>query len=417
VPAHAAGARHCIAALAVVLAFAAAADELGELSEQLKQEPFELTADALHYDIERELYVGRGNVVIKQSGRTLHADWVAFNRKTGAGVASGSVKLEDSGDVVTADFVEFELETIQGTLHGARLESQTSRFRASAAEIAKTGPKTYSFKDGRFTTCRCPDPEAPDPWVLRSEEAKLEVEGYATARNTTFDVFGVPIAWIPWMIFPVKTERQTGVLFPEFSLGSFHGLDMGLPFFWAITDQSGLVLTPRYSTKRGPGGAARFDYVQGERTEGETLVAYYFDQEIDSHSPKTPFSRDRWSASGTHEWYLPEDFRFETNYMLRVRQRGAVRLPRAGGAPRRPLPRVGGDVLALGRADRPRLGARRHHLLRRPPEPRQPRPRPLPAPARADRERRRPAGHDRPAVRDAVDRRRVHLFRRAPGCP
>src|SRR5213593_2657634 len=108
------GARFWIAALAVLLARAAVAQDLSELSERLKQEPFELTADSLHYDIERELYIGRGNVVIKQSGRTLHADWVAFNRNTGAGVASGNVKLEDSGDVVTADFVEFELETIQG---------------------------------------------------------------------------------------------------------------------------------------------------------------------------------------------------------------------------------------------------------------------------------------------------------------
>ena len=109
-----------------------------ELSERLGQEPFELTADSLHYDIERELYIGRGNVVISQSGRTLKADWVAFNRKTGAGLASGSVQLEDGGDVVTADFVEFEIETIQGTLHGARLEAaDVGRFRASAAEIAE----------------------------------------------------------------------------------------------------------------------------------------------------------------------------------------------------------------------------------------------------------------------------------------
>src|SRR5262245_4294261 len=171
-----------IAALAVLLARAAVAqdaNDLSELSERLKQEPFELTADSLHYDIERELYIGRGNVVIKQSGRTLRADWVAFNRKTGAGLASGNVQLEDAGDVVTADFVEFELETIQGVLHGARLESQTSRFRASATEIAKTGARTYSFREGHFTTCRCPDPADTDPWVLESEEAKLEVEGYA----------------------------------------------------------------------------------------------------------------------------------------------------------------------------------------------------------------------------------------------
>ncbi len=311
------GARLCIAALAVVLARAVAAEtgsDLSDLSERLSEEPFELTADSLHYDIERELYVGRGNVVIRQSGRTLRADWVAFNRKTGAGVASGNVQLEDAGDVVTADFVEFELETIQGVVHGGRLESQTSRFRASAAEIAKTGPRTYSFRDGRFTTCRCPDPEDTDPWVLRSQEAELEVEGYATARNTTFDVFGVPVAWIPWMVFPVKTERQTGLLFPEFSLGSFHGFEFGLPFFWAINDQAGVVLTPRYSVTRGPGGAARFDYVSGEHSEGDMLGAYYHDQKIDPKTPEEPFGRHRWSTSGVHDWSLPAELRLLTTY-------------------------------------------------------------------------------------------------------
>src|SRR5262245_9521978 len=148
------GARFWIAALAVLLARAAIADvpNLGELSEKLRGQPFELTADSLHYDIERELYVGRGNVVIKQLGRTLRADWVAFNRKTGVGVASGNVQLEDSGDVVTADFIEFKLETMEGALHGARMDSQTSPFRATAAMIAKTGARTFSFREGRFTT-------------------------------------------------------------------------------------------------------------------------------------------------------------------------------------------------------------------------------------------------------------------------
>jgi len=306
------GSRFCIAALAVLLA--GAADPAGVLSDQLRQEPFELTADSLHYDMERELYVGRGEVTIRQSGRTLRADWVAFNRKTGTGVASGNVQLEEAGDVVTADFVEFELETIQGVLHGARLDSQTTRFRASAAEIAKTGESTYSFRDGRFTTCRCPDPEDVDPWVLRSAEAELEVEGYATARNTTFDVFGVPLAWIPWMIFPVKTERQTGLLFPELSFGSFRGFEIGLPIFWAMREDAGLMLTPRYSADRGAGGAALFEYVTGERSEGDLLGAYYRDQKIDAKTPDEPFGRNRWSTSGAHDWFLPAGLRLQTDY-------------------------------------------------------------------------------------------------------
>src|SRR2546427_6114520 len=117
-------ARVWIAALAVLLARAAVGEppNLAELSQRLRGEPFELTADSLHYDIGRDLYVGRGNVVIKQAGRTLRADWVAFNRKTGAGLASGNVQLEDAGDVVTADFIQFELDTMEGAMHGARLD-------------------------------------------------------------------------------------------------------------------------------------------------------------------------------------------------------------------------------------------------------------------------------------------------------
>jgi lipopolysaccharide assembly outer membrane protein LptD (OstA) len=308
------GARVCIAACAVVLAATALADPLEELSERLRAEPFELTADALHYDMERELYIGRGDVTIRQAGRTLRSDWVAFNRQTGVGVASGSVELVEGGDIVRADFVHFELDTIQGVVHGGTLESESTRFRASAARIAKTGALTYSFRDGSFTTCRCPDPEDTDPWELRSEEAELEVEGYATARNTTFDIFGVPVAWIPWMVFPVKTERQTGLLFPELSFGSFSGFEIGQPFFWAPRDEVGVVLTPRWSAERGFGGAGLFEYAFDERSGGEALAAYYRDEEIDAKTPDEPFGRNRWSASGAHDLFGPTGLRLQTDY-------------------------------------------------------------------------------------------------------
>src|SRR5206468_2527336 len=153
-----------------------------------------------------------------------------------------------------------------------------------------------------------------DPWVLRSEKAELKVEGYAVARNTTFDVFGVPVAWLPWLVFPVKTQRQTGLLFPEFSFGSIHGFEFGQPIFWAINDQAGLVVTPRYSVTRGPGSSSRFDYVAGAQSSGEMFGAYYHDQKIDPYTPSEPFGRDRWSTSGVHDWYLPGSLRFQTNY-------------------------------------------------------------------------------------------------------
>ena len=306
-----------ILALGTTVALAAGAQPLSNgpaQLEQLREEPFELTADALSYEMERELYVARGNVKIVQLGRTLRADWAAFNRTTGLGVASGHVSLADGDDLVTAEFIAFELETQEGTLYGGALEAESTPFRAGAAEIEKTGARTYRFRDGTFTTCRCPDPDERIPWQVSAEEAELEIEGYATARNATVDILGVPIAWIPWLTFPVKTERQTGFLFPEFALSSFNGFEAGLPFFWAMADEAGLILTPRYSTQRGVGGAAFFDYAWSDDASGEFLGAYNRDEDIDAKTPAQPFGRNRWSVSGEHDWALPGGLRFQSDF-------------------------------------------------------------------------------------------------------
>jgi LPS-assembly protein len=61
--------------------------------------------------------------------------------------------------------------------------------------------------------------------MISASEIDVEVEGYGTARNTTVDVLGVPLLWLPWMVYPIKTERQTGFLFPDLSLGSRNGFD------------------------------------------------------------------------------------------------------------------------------------------------------------------------------------------------
>ena len=305
-----------VVGIALLWAVAAWSEPLEGLEEQLRAEPFTLSADSLHYEMDRELYVARGNVRIEQNDRRLRADWAAFNRRTGRGVASGSVELSEAGDVVSADFVEFQLERLEGEIRGGRFESESSHFRAEAASIRKLGDRHYSFQQGRFTTCRCEegeelDPCDPDgqvdPWAITAEEAELEVEGYATARDARFEVLGVPVAWLPWAAFPVKNERQTGLLVPELSFSSFNGFEIGLPWFWAPRDEIGLVLTPRYSTDWGFGAAAALDYAAGPRSGGELVAAYYHDEDIDPDTPDTPYGRDRWNSTGSQHWVLPGD--------------------------------------------------------------------------------------------------------------
>lgn len=277
--------------------------------------PFELSADSVEYDRARDLYVADGNVEIRQGDRRLTADWIAFSNTTQKGVASGSVAFSEDGETLHTAFAEFDIVTMQGVLYDASLEASKGQYRMSGQEIAKTGRETYRFERGRFTTCRCPPGER-EPWEIKAESAQLEVGGYGTARNTTFEVLGVPVAWLPWAIYPLKTERQTGLLFPLLSVGSIQGFAIAQPFFWAARENVNVLLTPGWSVKRGFSVQAESEYLLGEDSAGNVAAAYHHDEDIDPHTLSEPFGRDRWATWGRQDFALPGEVRAKSDVVV-----------------------------------------------------------------------------------------------------
>lgn len=293
-------------------AVAAQSDDAGE-PRGFGEEPVELTADALDYDAEQELYVARGDVELRQGERTLRADWLAFNRRTGIGVANGNVELREGDEVLRADFVQFDVDDVEGLVRNGEIDSPAGQFRAAGEEIRKTGKRSYSFRRGVFTTCRCPKGER-EPWQIRAREAELDVGGYGTVRDARFDVLGVPVLWLPWMIVPLRTERQTGFLLPEVSVGSRRGFEVGTPFFWAVRDNLNATLTPYYSIRRGFKGDALLEYVLGQESSGDLFGSFAYDQEVRPGSQNEPFDRERWSALGRQDLMLPAELRFRSDF-------------------------------------------------------------------------------------------------------
>jgi lipopolysaccharide assembly outer membrane protein LptD (OstA) len=276
--------------------------------------PVELRADSLEYEAGRDLYVASGGVRIRQTDRELRADWMAFSNSTRQGVASGDVVYTDGTDTVYTEFAEFDIDTLEGVMFDAEFDVPSNRLEMRGAEVAKTGDRTYTFKDGSFTTCRCPDPEAREPWQIEADEADLEIEGYGVTRNTTVEVLGVPILWLPWMIYPLKTERQSGLLFPDFGMGGRNGFEIGLPVFWALGDPVNLIFTPRWLQKRGPKADVYSEYVLGERSGGELFGSFIYDRDVDPDTRSTPFGKARWATFGEHDLFLPFDWRFQSRY-------------------------------------------------------------------------------------------------------
>ncbi len=277
-------------------------------------EKVEIEADSVEWDASRELYVARGNpAVLRQDIRELSADFIAYSEVTRRGVASGNVFFTDGEDTLTASFIEFDIDTLQGVMFDAEFVN-AGTLELRGREIQKTGERTYSFTDGEFTSCRCPDDEDREPWQLAAGSADLEVEGYGTVRNTTLEILGVPILWLPWAIFPLKTERQSGLLFPEFTVSGRNGFEIGLPLFLALGDPVNLTFTPRWLQERGGKADVEIEYVLGERSEGDLFGAFIYDTKITENNRRTPFDKERWTTFGEHDFFLPGRFRIRADY-------------------------------------------------------------------------------------------------------
>ena len=263
---------------------------------------FALAADEVRYERDGDLYEASGNVRVEEGGRTLTADWVVFNATARAGVAAGGVELTDRQGTLVADFTAFDWSGREAFFRDAELDSPRPGFRIAGETIERTGEGRYRIGRGRFTTCRCEPESGRRPWEIEVEEARVDPEGYAVARNLRLEAFGVPVLYLPWLAFPAGTERRTGLLLPTWSSSSRSGTEIELPLFVTLGESAQTTLRPRFVGDRGIKLALDLEYVFGEEGAGEAGVAGLAgDRAVERRGPETPFGDDRWAYWLRHE--------------------------------------------------------------------------------------------------------------------
>jgi len=268
-----------------------------EVSPEAKLPPpdFVLTADVVTYDSERDVYEATGNVKVTQiDGRVLTSDWLVFNGTTRTGVASGNVVIVDAQNTVRAQFMVVDLRsTVTVAMHGS-MDNPVPGFVVHGEVIERTGVDTFQIEHGNFTSCRCPPDTTRKPWELEAKDASLEVGGYAIAHDVWFKALGIPLIYTPWLMYPVKTERQTGFLIPTYSHSNRNGNEIALPFFWAVQDNINLMLTPEWVSRRGLMTTAVTDYLAGESTTGRGGFMILPSDRNVADSSTDFFSDNRW---------------------------------------------------------------------------------------------------------------------------
>jgi LPS-assembly protein len=219
-----------------------------------KASPLLLQADDLVYDNRANRVIARGNVEIYYNDNVLLADEVIYDKSVNTLTAMGNVRLKDSdGSVVNAERLTLSADFRDGFIRSLRALTQDDT-RVAASNAYRKGDKTI-FENGVVTACKPCEahPERPPIWRIKSERViddKTDQNVYY--ENSIFEVFGVPVAWIPWFYTPdPSVQQRSGFLAPAYGSNSSLGYLVGIPYYWAISPNYDLTLTPEFTTQAG----------------------------------------------------------------------------------------------------------------------------------------------------------------------
>ena len=276
--------------------------------------PYHIRADSLSYDETTKSYSARDHVSITRGNQSLHADAVDLNAQTMEAEAWGNVRFTSGQDRLTGTRLKMDLDKGVGTVYDGTLFIKESHFYITGGEIQKTGEDSYYIDDGSFTTC---DGDLP-AWKITGRDLKVKMDGYGTVRHAALWTKSVPVLYAPFLVFPAKTERQTGLLFPKISTSSRDGFTYNQPFFWAISDSSDATFYESYMEDRGLKHGVEYRYALTPASKGAVMYDYLHDQQVDdgtgdfegfTEDNEDRTNKDRWWFRAKSDQELPAGFR------------------------------------------------------------------------------------------------------------
>lgn len=285
-------------------------------------EELDFEAPQVEFDQERNVLRGTGGIVVSRGGLRAQAEQAEVDVETEAGVLQGDVLVTGGPGVVRAETGEFDFASETGIFFNAEILEEQRGYRARADVLRKLSDFEYEFDEVKFTTCDCDE----DDWVISANEGEVTYGGYAHTYGTTLELFDVPLFYTPYLGFPVKNERQTGLLFPTFGGGGEDGFMFQQPIFFTLGDSHDLTLAPFVETETRWGSAAeirsafslrnrmraRWVYSNERLRDGDLrglVVDGLFDPSIDE---------DRFGGLYSHIWQSSPDALIPTQFLADV---------------------------------------------------------------------------------------------------
>jgi lipopolysaccharide assembly outer membrane protein LptD (OstA) len=236
-----------------------------------------------------------GNAYLYRVREVLKADVIRYNTKTNFVHAEGRVDYRYGDYYIRADSIDVDIKTKTGTIINGNISN--GKFAMRGTRIDQVEPEHFKVKDFDYSTCY----DCPNAWEITGKNVDMTIEGYAYIDDFAFKVKDVPGFWLPYMVIPIKTKRQSGLLFPKFGRTSDFGYYFVAPYYWAINPNADMTFGAGDYSNRG----ARFElegrYALSPRSQGTANFYWTRDSEV------SPLYY-RWAAKTAITQELPFGF-------------------------------------------------------------------------------------------------------------
>ncbi|MGD8353481.1 MAG: hypothetical protein PVJ01_04875 [Pseudomonadota bacterium] len=245
-----------------------------------------------------------GAVNVNGEGVIIRADRLSYDPGSDTLILSGNVVMkEESGGSFTGDALVLDMDDLTGGISRGEIIIVPNGFRVRGEDISRLGPEEYSIRKGVFTSCPGDCPE----WSFTASKIQVRKEGYLEARHAAFRILNVPVFYTPYLLYPVKTSRQTGLLFPELGFSEETGLETIWPVFITLGPSADATISPRTFSRDGFGlefeSRYRLDWGGGGKIEGFTISGdrserWYLSAEHSMALSPDLWIRGRWYDAG-----------------------------------------------------------------------------------------------------------------------
>ncbi|MEA3362124.1 MAG: LPS assembly protein LptD [Thermodesulfobacteriota bacterium] len=278
------------------LASAADWDQVGESGQ-----PIQLEADQLSYDKDTGLYRAHGDVKLVQGDLEVRSQILKWDQVSGEIEAEGDVQLISPDEELFGRKAHYNIQKGTGTVEDGYFYLRDQNLHVHGQTIERRGELDYRIKKGTFTTC---DGDVPS-WKFGANQLDITLGGYARARNMIFYLKDVPSLYLPYMIYPAKTERESGLLIPTVGYSDKRGFQYGGAYYQVLGINQDATLYLDYLSEMGIGKGLEYRYIFGRNNAGEARVYHINVDQIDG----VTVDEERYALKWQHDGFLPANVR------------------------------------------------------------------------------------------------------------